>query len=92
MYEDVLQRMRQCVRRYNLRITIHAASEMLKDGIGRYDVEYTILTGKIVVRQRDRATAEYKYRVAGTTYAGRPMEVVAKIEAPDTVIITAYLL
>ncbi len=77
MYDDVLQRMRQCISQQWYFITPHATRAMKDDGIGRYDVEYAILVGKIIVRQRDFATSEYKYRILGSTYAGRPMEVVA---------------
>ncbi len=79
MYEEVLQRMRQCVRQYRLIIPRHARIEMRNDGIGQYDIEYAILIGRIVLRQRDRISAEYKYRIKGATYDGRPMKVVAKL-------------
>jgi hypothetical protein len=93
MYEDILQRMKQSVRQHRIRITFHARLAMVDDNMGEHDIEHAILTGRIVARQHDKATAEYKYRVAGTTYGGRPMEVVAKLEPINwTVIITAYLL
>ncbi len=94
MYEDILQRMRQCVRQYNLIIPFHARMEMQDDGIGQYDIEHVILTGRIVERQRDHVSAEFKYRIKGTTYnSRRPMEVVAKlIYGNKTLVITVYLL
>lgn len=79
MYEEVLQRMRHCARQYRLIIPRHARIEMRNDGIGQYDIEYAILIGRIVLRQRDRISAEYKYRIKGAAYDGRPMEVVAKL-------------
>jgi hypothetical protein len=93
MYESVLYKMRQCVRQYKLIISRHAKIELRNDGLGQSDVEYAILTGSIIERQRDIVTLENKYRVAGMTYDGRRMEVVAKILPPDeALVITAYLL
>ncbi len=93
MYEEVLLRMRQCARQGRIIVTNHADDAMIDDGINRYDIEYTIMTGKIIARQRDWARAEYKYRVLGSTYSGLRMEVVARLDPKDcTVIITVYLL
>ena len=44
-------------------MTLHAEEEMNNDDFTIYDVESAILTGKIVERQRDRETAELKYRI-----------------------------
>jgi Domain of unknown function (DUF4258) len=77
--------------RYHL--SIHALEEMDEDNIGRHDIEHAILFGKIIERQRDRATAEYKYRVLGSTYYGLRMEVVARLDIKVClVVITVYLL
>lgn len=84
--------MRQSVRQHRIRITFHARVAMADDNLGEHDIDYAILTGRIVARQRDIAVAEYKYRIAGTTYGGRPLEVVAKLEPVNwIVIITVYL-
>lgn len=92
MFEQALHKMRDCVRRGDVKVRFHASLEMLEDNLDRIDIEYAILHGIIVERQRDRVTREHKYRIVGTTYEGLPLEVVAKIEWSKTVIITAYLL
>jgi len=65
---------------------------MNNDDLSVYDVEHGILTGKIVERQKDRITAEWKYRISGKTLAGDEVEVIAKSGATGRlVIITVYL-
>ncbi len=93
MYEPILQRMRQCVQQGRYYLSIHALEEMDDESIGRYDIEYTIRTGKIIERQRDWGTGEYKYRILGSRYAGQRMEVVARLDTKECiVVITVYLL
>ena len=73
-------------------MTLHAEEEMNDDGLTIYDVECGILTGEILERQKDRATAEWKYRLRGETTKGDGVEVIAKISLTATlVIITVYL-
>ena len=51
-----------------------------------------ILTRGIIERQKDRATAEWKYLVKGQTIGGDPVIVVAKLSVTGKlVIITVYL-
>jgi hypothetical protein len=58
-----------------------------------YDVEQCILTGKVVERQKDRTTGEWKYRIQGETIEDAPVELVAKFTVTGRLaIITVYLL
>lgn len=73
--------------------TIHAVEEMEADGLTLFDVEQCILSGKIVERQKDRKTDEWKYLVEGQTLADDKAVLVARI-APTgkLVILTVYSL
>lgn len=74
-------------------MTYHARKEMNDDGLTVYDVESGILTGNIIERQRDRVTAEWKYRIRGETLIGDDIEVIAKLSPTSKlVIITVYAL
>ena len=66
---------------------------MNDDGLTVYDVESGILTGSIIERQRDRVTAEWKYRIRGETLTGDDIEVIAKLSPTSKlIIITVYVL
>ena len=60
-------------------MTIHADEEMNADDLSVFDVEAAILGGRVVERQRDRTTREFKYVVRGKGLAGQPVGVVVKI-------------
>jgi len=54
-------------------------------------VEHAILTGKIIRRQRDADTGEWKYLLSGRTLSRDDVVVVAKLSPTDKlVIITVY--
>jgi hypothetical protein len=73
-------------------MTLHAEEEMNSDDLTIYDVESAILTGKIVERQRDRETAELKYRINGQTLSDDKVEVITKVSPTGKlVIITVYV-
>ena len=62
------------------------------DGLTIFDIERGILTGKVIERQKDRITADWKYLVKDQTIAGREVVVVAKLgPTGKLVIITVYL-
>jgi hypothetical protein len=84
-------RFREKIRTRRYVLTVHAEEEMIADGFTVYDMEHGVLTGAVVERQRDRQTAEWKYRVRGRTHGGAPIEVLAK-EGPTgkVVIVTVY--
>jgi hypothetical protein len=93
MFESVLKEMREKVRRKRYVVTSHARKEMLDDDLSIDDVEIAIFTGEIVERQKDRETAEWKYRLRGETTDERPVEVVAKLSLTGKVVfITVYAL
>ncbi len=74
-------------------MTLHAEEEMNDDALTIYAVERAILSGKMVERQTDRVSGEWKYRVRGRTAKGGRVEVIAKLGASGkVVIITVYRL
>jgi hypothetical protein len=91
MFNRVLRRMQDKVRRRQYVMTYHARKEMQEDGFTIYDVERGLLTGEILERQRDRVTGESKYRIRGETMDGSEVEVLAKISPTGKlVILTVY--
>ena len=85
--------MREKVRASRYVVTLHARREMVDDELSTDDVERAILTGQIQERQRDRVTAEWKYRLQGAATDERPIEVVAKLSPMGKlVVITIYAL
>ncbi|MBI5196282.1 MAG: DUF4258 domain-containing protein [Nitrospirae bacterium] len=73
-------------------MTIHGEEEMDNDSLSIFDVEHCILTGKILERQKDKATMEWKYRINGKSLSGGEAEVVVKISPTGKlVIITVYV-
>ena len=92
MYDRILKRMREKIRTRQYVMTLHAEEEMDDDNFSIFDVERGILTGKIIERQKDRITAEWKYLIKGETVAGDPVVVVARLSITGKlVIITVYL-
>jgi hypothetical protein len=84
--------MRTKIRRREYLMAHHARKETNDDGLTVYDVESGILTGNIIERQRDRVTAEWKYRIRGEALTGDDIEVIAKLSPTSKlVIITVYV-
>ena len=72
-------------------MTLHAVEEMEDEGLSILDVEHAVLTGKIVRRQKDEQTREWKYLVNGRGLSHDEVMVVAKLSPTDKlVIITVY--
>ena len=93
MFDRILNLMREKIRKRQYIMTYHARREMHYDDLAIYDIERGVLTGKILERQKDIATGEWKYRIAGKTVEGGKIEVVAKLSPTDKlVIITIYAL
>lgn len=87
-----MKRMREKVRKRQYVMTLHAEEEMNDDGLTIYDIERGILTGEILERQKDRVTAEWKYRIRGETVEGGEVEVIVKMSPTGKlVIITVYV-
>ena len=92
MFERILKEMRDKIRRREYIMSVHAEEEKSADDLSIFDVEGCILTGKILKRQKDRITAEWKYRINGESLSGGELEVVAKLSPTGKlVIITAYV-
>ena len=93
MFDRILRRMREKIRTRQYVITLHANEEMDNDNLTIYDVEHGILTGEIIEREKDKVTAEWKYRIRGETVAGTEVEEMAKLSPTGRlVIITVYRL
>ena len=92
MFDRILKEMRDKIRSLEYIMSIHGEEEMNNDSLSIYDVEHCILTGKIVERQRDKVTSEWKYRVNGKSLSGGEVEIVAKLSPTGKlVIITVYV-
>jgi hypothetical protein len=92
MFERILRQLREKIRTRQYVMTIHAVEEMDDDGLAVFDVERAILTGKVIERQRDKITGEYKYLVKGQTIGDDIVVVVTKLSPTGKlVIITLYL-
>jgi hypothetical protein len=92
MFDRILKEMRDKIRNREYILTIHGEEEMDNDSLSIYDVERCIMTGKILERQKDKATAEWKYRINGKSLSGGEVEVVAKLsQTGKLVIITVYV-
>ena len=93
MYERILKRICEKIRNRLYVMTQHARKEMIDDELSIYDVEHGILTGRILERQKDAETAEWKYRVRGKTFKKYNVETIVKLSPTGKlVIITLYLL
>ena len=64
---------------------------MAADSITLWDVESALLNGEVREQQRDRQSAERKYRVGGRSLDERSLEIIVKIGPTGRlVIITVY--
>lgn len=92
MFASALRRMQALVRASRYVMTVHGHEEMGADGLTIADVERVIVTGRVVERQRDRKTGEWKYLIEGDTVGGESVTVVARIGPTGRlVVITVYL-
>lgn len=92
MFDRILNEMRDKIRERKYVMTIHGEEEMNNDCLSIYDVERGILTGKIVERQKDKVTTEWKYRITGQSVDGSEIEIIAKLSPTDKlVIITVFV-
>jgi hypothetical protein len=91
VFERILKQVRDKILKRNYVMTLHAEEEMDDEDLTIYDVEHGILTGKIVKRQKDKVTAEWKYRIRGKTSDDGEVEVIVKLSSTGKlVIITVY--
>jgi len=92
VFERVLKRMQEKIHTRQYVMTHHARKEMNEDGFTIYDVERGILTGEILGRQKDRVTAEWKYRIRGVAFNNGEVELRAKLSPTGRlVILTLYI-
>ncbi len=92
MFDHVLSHIQAKVRALEYVVTIHADEEMDNDGLSINDVEQVILTGRIVERQQDRHSQEWKFLIQGQTSDQLNVIVVVKLSTTDmVVIITVYV-
>ena len=92
MYPRILERFRSRIRERGYVVTIHALDEIDEDALTVFDLERAILTGKIIERQRDQGTREWKYLIRGSAIDGREIVVVSKLGLTDKlVVITAWV-
>lgn len=83
--------MREKVRTRQYIMSLHAEEEMNDDELAIFDVERVILTGKIIERQKEEDTAEWKYLVQGQSIEGDNVIVVAKLSPTGKLVfITVY--
>jgi hypothetical protein len=87
MFDRILRTMRERIRSGEYILTVHAEEEMDADGITVFDVEECILNGRIVERQKDRATGEWKYLIVGRTTGASLTSVVAKLGPTGKVVV-----
>ena len=72
--------------------TLHAAEELEDDNLTILDLENILLTGRIVERQKDRATRETKAVIQGWILDGREGETIVKINLSGVLyVVTVYL-
>ena len=91
MYDRILKQMRERIRTRQYVMTLHAEEEMTDDNLSIFDVERVVLTGKIVERQKDQNTKEWKYLVEGETISAGMAFVIGKLSITGKlVIITVY--
>ena len=87
MFDDILKKIREKIASHQYVMTTHAEEEMSEDGLAIYDIEQGILTGKILERQKDRVSAESKYRICGRTLDGEEVEIIVKLSPTGKVVI-----
>ena len=91
MFERLLKRFRERIRALQFVATLHAVEEMEDEGLSILDLEHGVLTGRIIGRQKDADTGEWKYLVSGSTLSHDQVVIVAKLSPTDKlVIITVY--
>jgi len=93
MYENILKRLQLSILQNEYLLIFHVEEELEDDDLTIFDLESAILSGKIIQRQKDFQTSEYKYKLNGKTLAGEILEIIVKFSLRGrTIIITSYLL
>jgi hypothetical protein len=91
MFKRVLAFIKERMRNGCYVMTLHAEEEMDNDDLEIFDVENAVWTGKIIERQRDRETGEWKYLMKGQALSKTSVIVVLKLSPTGKVVIlTVY--
>ena len=91
MFKQVLTLIKERMRAGRYVMTLHAEEEMDSDDLKIYDVENAVWTGRIIERQRDRETGEWKYLLKGQALSKTSVVVVLKLSPTGkAVILTVY--
>jgi hypothetical protein len=84
--------MREKIRTRQYVMSTYAEEEMDHDNLTIFDVEHALLTGRIIERQKDQETGEWKYLVRGQSLTGAPIVAAAKLSfTGKLVILTVYV-
>ena len=90
MYKKALITIQNKVQAGNIYITEHAEEELIAERFFVEDVIKGILSGKIVERQADELTIEWKYKIVGnSTQIHRKISVIV-VNRKDAVVITVF--
>jgi hypothetical protein len=87
VFERELHRMQECIRARRYFVTLHAAEEAVEDGLTRFDLESIVLTGRVVERQKDPLSGEWKYLIRGDTMNAQRATVVTRLGATGILIL-----
>jgi uncharacterized DUF497 family protein len=91
VFERILNQLREKIRTRQYVMAIHAEEEMDEDGLTIFDVESVVLSGRIIERQKDQQTGEWKYLIKGEALNGESVVTVTKISPTDKLVfITVY--
>lgn len=91
MYDRIFNRMKEAIRNRQYMMSLHAVDEMEDDGFSVYDIEHIVLSGKIVDRQKDQSTKEWKYIIEGESFSNQLANIAAKLSITGKlVIITVF--
>jgi hypothetical protein len=92
LLSQILKRLRECIRERRYIATLHAEEEMNDDNLSIFDVEWVILTGEIVERQKDKESGEWKYLIRGRTLQETEAIVVSRLSPTgQMVLLTVFV-
>jgi len=69
MYDSILKRMQEAILNRQYIMTSHAEEEMDDDHLSIFDIERIVITGKIIERQKDQITEEWKYLIQSESFS-----------------------
>ena len=91
MYDRILKRMQEAIRNRQYIMTLHAEEEMDDDNLSIFDIEHIVLIGRIIERQKDQITKEWKYIIEGESFSNDLTVAVVKLSITGKLVfITVY--